>query len=377
MTTTDVLIAGAGPAGLAVAGRLAKAGIPFLLLEKGDRVAQTWRGHYDRLCLHTIKEHSNLPFLELPEQYPNYVPRLDMIAYWEEYVQKMNLSPLFGHTVLNIRRDGEEWLTTTNTGLFRSRYVVVATGYNRVPHLPVWEGQEHFKGTFLHSRQYRNAMPFVGKKVLIVGIGNTGAEIALDLQENGAFPSISVRGPVNFIRRDIAGRPTQQTAILLGKLPAPIYDIIARQVQKWTVGDLTAYGLPPSPYAPSEQLRRFGKVPVIDIGTIESIKQGKIKILPGIQSFSENSVTFKNGATESFDAVIACTGYRPQLDDFLENASSMFDEKGYVPRLWLEEPAWKDLYFCGFNLPLGGHLRNFKLDSEAIVRHIQSKNRLG
>lgn len=373
MTTTDILIAGAGPAGLAVAGRLAKAGIPFLLLEKGDQVAQTWRGHYDRLCLHTVKEHSNLPFHELPEHYPTYVPRLDMIAYWEAYVQKMNLSPLFGHTVQNIRRDGEGWLTTTNAGVFRSKCVVLATGYNRVPNMPVWPGQEHFKGIFLHSRQYRNATSFVGKKVLVVGIGNTGAEIALDLQENGAFPSIAVRGPVNFIRRDIAGRPAQRTAILLGKLPAPMYDIIARQVQKWTVGDLTPYGLPPSPYAPSEQLRRFGKVPVIDIGTIEGIKQGKIKIRPGIERFNEDSITFKEGVTEPFDAVIACTGYRPKIEDFLENAASLLDEKGYIPSLWFDQPALKGLYFCGFNLPLSGHLRNFKMDSEAIVRHIQSK----
>ena len=295
-----------------------------------------------------------------------------MIAYWEDYVQKLNLAPLFGHTVLNIRRDGEDWLTTTNVGLFRSKCVVLATGYNRVPYMPVWPGQDRFKGTLLHSRQYRNAAPFVGKKVLIVGIGNTGAELALDLCENGALPSISVRGPVNFIRRDIAGRPAQHTAILLGKLPAPVYDFIARQVQKWTVGDLTPYGLPPSPYAPSEQLRRFGKVPVIDIGTIDRIKQGKIKILPGIQGFNEDSVTFQNGVTEAFDAVIACTGYRPQVEDFLENAHLLLDEKGYIPRLWFEQPALKGLYFCGFNLPLTGHLRNFKRDSAQIAAHIGS-----
>lgn len=106
----------------------------------------------------------------------------------------------------------------------------MATGYNRSPVMPAWEGQEQFRGDILHSRDYRNAEPFKGKKVLIVGIGNTGAELALDLYENGATPFISVRGPVNFIRRDVAGRPAQKTALLLGELPNWAYDFIAFSV---------------------------------------------------------------------------------------------------------------------------------------------------
>ena len=370
---TDTLIIGAGPAGLAVAGRLSKMKIPFLLLEKAGRVAAAWHEHYDRLCLHTVKEHSNLPHAELPAHYPVYVPRLDMVAYWDDYIRQMNIAPLFGQEVSGVRRVGEEWVTESDGGVFHSKRVVVATGYNRTPYLPEWPGQEDFKGAFLHSRQYRNAAPFADKRVLVVGIGNTGAELALDLYEKGAFPSISVRGPVNFIRRDIGGRPAQHTAILLGKLPNWAYDFIARQVQKLTVGNLTPFGIPASPYAPSEQLRRFGKVPVIDIGTLDLIKQRKVKILPGIRQFNADSVTFENNQTEPFDAVIACTGYRARVEDFVGNAQALLNERGYPRSLWFDEAAFRGLYFCGFSTPLSGILRNIKMDSEKIAEHIRNQ----
>ena len=152
--TTHTLIIGAGPAGMAIAGRLARLGIPYLLLEKSDRVGHTWHGHYERLCLHTVKEHSNLPHLEFPEHYPTYVPRLDLIAYWENYIREMGIEPLFGQEVRHIRRVEEQWETTTGTDTFQSKCVVVATGYNRVPYQPEWPGQEQFQGTFIQSKDY-------------------------------------------------------------------------------------------------------------------------------------------------------------------------------------------------------------------------------
>jgi len=369
--TTHTLIIGAGPAGMAIAGRLARLGIPYLLLEKSDRVGHTWHGHYERLCLHTVKEHSNLPHLEFPEHYPTYVPRLDLIAYWENYIREMGIEPLFGQEVRHIRRVEDQWETTTGTDTFQSKCVVVATGYNRVPYQPEWPGQEQFQGTFIHSKDYRNAKPFTGKKVLLIGMGNTGSELALDLCEHGAFPTISVRSPVNIILRDVLGRPAQRTAIMLSKLPEWAYDFIAKTVQKRTIGNLSAYGLESSPYAPSEQLRRFGKVPVIDIGTVDLIKQRKVLIRPDVECFQENGVVFKDGTSENFDAVIACTGYRAQAEAFFENGGNLLDARGYPRNLWFDEPEYQGLYFCGFSIPLSGILRNIKIDSALIAEHIR------
>lgn len=373
MQQTETIIIGAGPAGLAVAGRLTQFGRPYILLEKADTIAPSWHNHYERLCLHTVKEHSDLPGMPMPAHYPTYVPRLDLIAYWESYARKMNIQPLFGQEVVKVKREKDHWITQTTAGIFQSENVVVATGYNRSPYLPEWPGRDAYKGRFLHSHAYRSARPFKGQKVLLIGMGNTGAELALDLYENGATPYISIRGPVNFIRRDILGRPTQKTAILLAKLPNAAADFIARLVQKLTVGDLRPYGVPASPYAPNEQMRRFGKVPVIDIGTIDLIKQRKVQILPGIERFNENSVTFTDGPTETFDTVIACTGYRARVEDFVENVQSLLNERGYPRQAWFEEEACRGLYFCGFTEPISGVLRNIKIDSAQIAEHIATR----
>jgi indole-3-pyruvate monooxygenase len=373
-TETHTLIIGAGPAGLAVAGRLSRLGIPFILLEKSHQVGHTWHSHYDRLHLHTVREHSNLPHVEFPEHYPTYVSRADLIAYWENYIREMNIQPLFGREVQSIRRVNGHWETHTDQGQFRSKNVVVATGYNRVPYMPVWPGQNLFRGTLIHSKDYRNGVLFGGKKVLIIGMGNTGAELALDLYEHGASPSISVRSPVNIILRDVLGRPAQRTAIMLSKLPEWAYDFIAKMVQRRTVGDLRSYGLKTPPYAPSEQLRRFGKVPVIDIGTLALIKQRKVMVRPDVDRFEKNGVVFTNGTSETFDAVIACTGYRAQVEDFFENGPALLNERGYPRSLWFDEPELKGLYFCGFSIPLSGILRNIKMDSEQIAKRIANQN---
>ena len=118
-----------------------------------------------------------------------------------------------------------QWLTTTSTGLeILSDHVVIATGLNQVPHQPAYPGMEAFTGRLVHSKEYRNPDPFAGEEVLVVGMGNTGAEIALDLSENGVDTTISVRGPVNIVPRDVLGRPTQLTARMLARLPTGLAD---------------------------------------------------------------------------------------------------------------------------------------------------------
>lgn len=374
MSDIATLIIGAGPAGLALAGRLTKLGLPYTLLEQSQVVGKAWHDHYDRLHLHTVKQHSALPHLPYPQDYPVYVSRQKVIEYFELYCKHFHINPLFGQEVVLIKRDNDGWITKTKTSTFHSQRVVVATGYNRSPYTPIWEGLSKFKGTILHSNQYRNPKPFVGQKVLIIGIGNTGAEIALDLYEHGALPFISVRGPVNVIKRDILGRPAQLSAIMFSKLGPKAYDWIARRIQRWTVGDLTQYGLPASTLAPSEQIRKFGKIPVIDIGTIDLIKAGKVKVLPDIQHFNESTVTFKNGQEISFDSVIVATGYRPKVEDFVENAPEILNERGYPAALWFDDKRYDELYFLGFSLPATGILRNINMESEKIAERIRVRS---
>ncbi|RMG74004.1 MAG: NAD(P)/FAD-dependent oxidoreductase, partial [Bacteroidetes bacterium] len=219
-TTTPVLLIGAGPAGLAMAGRLHHHQIPYLLLEASETLVPSWRNHYDRVHLHTVKEHSHLPYAPFPADYPRYIPRDQLIAYYEAYARERNIQPRLGQRVIHLTRTDTLWQATTTTGeVYVAPEVVLCTGVNREPHQPAWPGMEQFQGQILHSRAYRSGAPFAGQRVLIVGMGNTGAELAIDLHEHGAQAALSVRGPVNIVLRDFLGRPTQKTSMLLRRLP--------------------------------------------------------------------------------------------------------------------------------------------------------------
>lgn len=371
--TTSTIIIGAGPAGLACAGRLSKAGIPYILLEKSDQLGHAWHNHYDRLHLHTVKELSHLPHLEFPEDYPRYVPRQKLVDYFEHYAQTFQIQPQFGQEVTSIRKSGEDqWEVSTQSGQnFQARHVIVATGVNRVPNVPKWKGEESFQGEISHSRSYKNPQPFLRKKVLVIGMGNTGAEIALDLAEHEVDTYVSVRSPISVVPRDLNGRPVQVTSKQLAKLPFGFGDWLGTQIRKIYFGNLSKYNLESSKMHPAVQLRETGKTPIVDIGTIQAIKDGKIKVLREIDHFTEKGVTFKNGDQHEFDAVILATGYSAHVEDFIERGAELLDKYG-CPKEPIPSGHHEGLYFVGFdNYKLGGILGTIYTDSETVVEKIQ------
>ncbi|MEL6720384.1 MAG: NAD(P)/FAD-dependent oxidoreductase [Bacteroidota bacterium] len=375
----QTIIIGAGPAGLAVAGRLRKMNLPFEVLEQTQKIAWSWHNHYDRLHLHTVKQLSHLPHLPFPEEYPLYVPREDLASYYENYADHFGIKPHFGEEVVSIKRSGEQtWHVATQTGKqFEADQVVVATGVNRIPLSPTWEGLNTYQGSITHSRSYKNTEPYQGKKVLVIGMGNTGAELALDLAENDVEVAISVRSPITIVPRDVNGRPVQLTAKKLAKIPFGIGDWLGTQIRRLVIGDLSKYGLPMSKVHPAQQLRETGKTPVIDLGTVAYIKKEKIKIIPDISQFYETGVITKDGNKHDFDAVILATGYRAKVDDFIENTEGLLDRFN-VPKKPVMDGAHEGLYFVGFdNYKLGGILGTIYNDSETVAESIKIRSRKG
>lgn len=365
------LIIGAGPAGLAVAGRLRKLDIPFTLIEKSNKIGFAWHNHYDRLHLHTVKRLSHLPYLPFPEHYPSYVSRLDLIKYFEAYAQKFEINPRFEVEVNVIKKEEKLWKVDTSKGEINAKNVIVATGVNHIPKRPNLKGEENFEGTIEHSKTYKNHIPYKGKKVLVVGFGNTGAEIALDLAEQGIDCAISVRSPVTIVPRDVNGKPVQETAKVLAKLPFGLGDAIGTLVRKIVIGNLSKYGVPQAKIHPAKQLRETGKTPVIDLGTVNFIKQGKIKVHPDISQLSKNEVVFFNGKKKPFDAIILATGYTSNLTKIVENIEPELDNFGYPKSPIALHPSNKGLYFVGFdNYKLGGILGTIYNDSETVVNHL-------
>lgn len=370
----DILIIGAGPAGLAVAGRLRKAGLDFELLEKSNQVGHSWHNHYDRLHLHTVKELSNLPHKEFPEDYPRYVPRQKLVEYFDSYAQEFNINPLFGEEIDSLTKapDGKWEVRSKSGNAYLAKHVIIATGVNRVPKVPVWEGQELFTGNISHSRTYKNPKPYLGKKVLVIGMGNTGAEIALDLSEHEVDTYISVRSPISVVPRDLNGRPVQVTSKQLAKLPFGFGDWLGSQIRKIYFGNLSKYNLESSKAHPAVQLRETGKTPIVDIGTIHAIKAGKIRVEKDIERFTATGVVFKHGTELPFDHVILATGYTAQIEDFVEKGKEVLDKYG-CPKSPVGEGFHQGLYFIGFdNYKLGGILGTIGTDSETIVDHIKN-----
>jgi cation diffusion facilitator CzcD-associated flavoprotein CzcO len=367
----DILVIGAGPAGLAVAATLIDKGRKPLVIEKAQAVGAAWRTHYERLHLHTVKTLSALPGLAFPGHAPRYVPRQGVVDYLGAYAAHSGIEPRFGVEAAAIVRDGDGWRTATRSGQeYRSSVVVIATGANNHPNVPRLEGQDAFAGSILHSRDYRNAAPFAGKRVLVVGMGNTGAEIALDLAEHGVAATLSVRSPVNIVLRDVLGRPTQKTSILLARLPTRLGDALARFFADVSVGDIARLGLRRSPISPLRELRELGRTPVIDVGTLARIRAGEIAVRPGIRRMQADGAEFVDGTRAPFDAIVLATGYRAGIDALFPGIEVPVDANG-LPLAVAGEGPLAGIYFVGFDTHQpGGLLRAIAAQALAVAERI-------
>ncbi|HSL70568.1 MAG TPA: NAD(P)/FAD-dependent oxidoreductase, partial [Longimicrobiales bacterium] len=202
------LIIGAGPAGLATSRELSRRGIRHLVLERGPAPGFCWSAAYDSLRLHTGKHLSTLPGLRFQRGTPIFPARDDFVRYLREYARKFDLPVEFNAEVTAVTRNGG-WNVRTASGRWSAQTLVFATGIMSNPVLPTWPGRDTFLGTVMHSVEYLRPAPFRGRRVLVVGVGNSGGEIASDLAHAGVDVSIAVRSGANVVPRELAGVPIQ------------------------------------------------------------------------------------------------------------------------------------------------------------------------
>jgi indole-3-pyruvate monooxygenase len=371
MESEDILVIGAGPAGLATSACLRRQGLPHVLLEREARIANAWHRHYDRLHLHTTKTHSGLPMMPWPKAAPRYPAGDQVVQYLQAYAAEHHVAPRLGVTVHAVRRRGDHFIVDTSAGVMTPRIVVMATGYNAVPKLPSIPGLESFHGSAIHAGVYKNAAPCRGKRTLVVGCGNSGAEIALDLAEHGVDVAMVVRGPVHVVPRDMFGRPTQHTNILLSYLPLGLRDAVAMGTIRLVVGDLSRWGIVRPLVGPNRMIEESGRIPILDIGTVAMIKQGKIRVLPAVHEILPDRVCFADGAQHSFEAIIFATGYTSGLDKVIKGFETIADARGRPSRFG-EETGMSGLYFVGFKNPPTGALREIALEAPRVARSIRA-----
>jgi cation diffusion facilitator CzcD-associated flavoprotein CzcO len=362
----DAAIIGAGPAGLAAAQRLKASGLNAVIFEKAETVGSVWRRHYDRLHLHTARLHSGLPGMAIPRAYGRYPSRAQFVAYLESYAAKFELRPRFNTPVSAVRREGRGWRLEAGPQSVATQIVVVATGWADFPYAPSWPGMSAFGGAIVHSSQYRSGAPYAGKRVLVVGFGNSGAEIALDLCEAGADVTLAVRSPVRIVPRDLLGVPIQSFSIAQRFLPTRVADFLNAPVIRLAIGPLDRLGLKRAAKGPLQMIEEDGRVPVIDIGAVAKIRSGAIKVRGAIERFSPGGVAFVETGEERFDAVILATGFRPDLRALLPNVEGVLDAQG-KPRFSDRASGAPGLFFVGATPSPSGQLRQIAIGATQVA----------
>ncbi|CAL5008003.1 unnamed protein product [Urochloa decumbens] len=310
-----VIVVGAGPSGLAVAACLREKGVRFVLLEREDRIAPLWhKAACEGLKLHLHKTWSReLPLMPFPDDCPEEYPTaLQYNHYLEHYAARLEIKPEFNRTVPSARYDETSGLwrvrAADTTGVdeieYVGRWLIVATGKHADIDTSDIPGLAGFAGEVTHIGDYKSGEPYSGKRVLVVGRGDCGVEVALDLCDHGARTAVAARDVSRFLLPSkVFGKPTLKLASVLLDylarwLPPRIVDKAKGRVARAVLGDLARLGV---------------RGPVFDCGDLERIRAGDIAVVPAVARFGAGQVEFVDGRAFDIDAVVLATGYRSNL----------------------------------------------------------------
>ncbi|KAI9074000.1 hypothetical protein K1719_044064 [Acacia pycnantha] len=347
------IIVGAGPSGLAVSACLSQLyRVPSLIIERSNCIASLWKNKtYDRLRLHLPKEFCKLPLMGYPENFPKYPDKSQFISYLESYASRFSIHPRFNQNVHDARFDRTSglWIVRTQDSVYISRWIVVATGENAEPSIPKIVGLENFHGPVLHTIDYRSGSEYRNKKVLVIGCGNSGMEVSLDLSNSSAKTHIVVRNAVHVLPREMFGFSTFGLAMTLLKwFPLRLVDMILLLMAYLAMGSTDHYGFRRPKTGPMEMKCIAGRSPILDVGTLGEIKAGRIKVEDNVKEITRNGARMMNGQEEEFDAIILATGYKSNVPSWLKSCE-FFTSDG-MPKMPFPD-NWKGgngLYTVGF-----------------------------
>src|SRR3954447_6295241 len=358
---------------------LRRRGVDHVVVDRADAVGASWRRHYDRLHLHTVRWLSHLPGYRFSRQHGRWVSRDGVVDYLERYARHHRIELMLGTGVERVDRDGDGgFVLRTSNGDLAARNVVAATGYNNKPLMPDWSGRDDFTGEMVHASDYRNAEPFRGRDVLVVGAGNTGAEIAVDLVEGGAGRvRMAIRTPPHVVLRESNGVPTQATGLLMRHVPPRIGDPIAAAVSRLTVGDLAPYGIGKPPRGLYTRAVQEHQIPIIDVGLIDVLKQGRVEVVGAVEAFDGTQVALAGGERIEPDAVIVATGWQRALEPLVGHLGVLAPNGRPVAHGAQTPPEAPGLYFTGFVNPISGMFRELGIDGRRIARAIARRPSAG
>lgn len=379
----QVVVIGAGPAGLSVAWALKRRGIAPRVLEKTAAVGDVWRNHYEGLTLNTGRFFSRLAGDPIPAAAGRWPRRDDMVALLSSYPARGGFSVETGVDVSTVTLDettGLWEIACPERAPILARIVVLAVGMSRLPVIPQWPELKAFRGQVIHSSKFRRASDYAGKSVLVVGSGNSGAEIASRLAEY-ADVAISVRTPPHILPRSVLGVPLAAIGVATRKLPASWVDRLLHWLQRIYIGDLAKYGLPRAQVGVSQKFASSHVTPTLYPRFAGDLRRGRIKVVGAVDSFTPDGVIVEAFAGRTGeekislqpDVVVAATGFRSGLTDIVRVPGKR------MPLDWPHGPdlpadaGLPNMHIIGQTNPLSGQLNEIRIESERIAGAISSR----
>lgn len=326
----DVLVIGAGPAGIASAYALQQAGISYVVYDRATTIASTWNALYPSLRLNTTRFFSHMPGMRFPwrdgifptgRQYHNYLLR---------YVAQHRFNIRLGISVQRVVRDGDQWRVESSVGVEYFRAVVCATGIYGRPIMPTIEGMHTFSGRFLHAHDFKHPNQVTGEHVLVVGNGPSGIDIAIASSRTAHRVDIGIRTGVTMRRRYPLGLPMHLWMMIGARLPLAWCKKLLTRLGRLNFGDTTRDGLPPPPKGSTVITAYHGRE------LLDAVRARQVHPVAAPVRFEGAMVTLADGTCITPDTVIMATSYAPVLHEYLEvpmQFSTVFFEPG-TPCAW-------------------------------------------
>lgn len=366
----DAVVIGAGPAGLAIARELEhRCGVSALVVDRAAAPAISWRTRYDNFRLNTTGFLSHLPGQRIPLTAGRWPTREDMVRYFDNYVRRQNIALKLGCEVSGIDRAGDGWRLETSSGEIRTRVIVLATGNYRTPTIPSWPGLSRFAGDIVHSGNFTNAWPFRGRDVLVVGAGNSAADIAVQLANSGAGRIwLAVRTPPHLVRRAVAGFPSDIFLELFAWAPASAVDPIIELSERAMWGDLSAYGFNRPPVGLKATVEQTGRIPTLADELIDAVRADRIEVVAAVKAVESESVILADGNRIPTSVIIAATGFSMDLDSMVGHLG-VLDEHGKLGGGFASHIG-DGMFAIGYGIPPNGPLRAIRLAATPLAREI-------
>jgi len=338
----DVLVIGAGPAGIATAYALEKASISYKVIDRADKIGSTWDSLYPTLTLNTSRYFSHMPGKPFPQSYDIFPTGKQYYAYLSEFVREHDFNIQLGITVKRVSREGDFWRVDTSDGTFLYKVVIPATGIWNSPIMPDIEGMDNFSGELYHAHDFRETDQAKNRRVLVVGNGPSGIDISVAAGEVSAKTYIAIRSGVNMKRRFPLGLPQHAWLMVAELLPKSLCRPFMKWIGSFNYGDTSQYGLNPPPPGSGGMTGYAGDE------LLNAVKKGNVTPVAAPVKFEGNKAILVDGTQLELDTVIMATGYQPVLHQYMD-----------VEFQYSDEP-WKAQSICDWQLGPNGQ-RGFPL----------------